>query len=192
MSQSNQPDQQVPISPALENSEISTDPKCLFLTPEASKSSGSSLNLSTSAENLIGECGNSLEERLTLDPMPFVPQPLVNNPFDQAPQNADAEWRKRKQRGETSEVIDELMNYQGMQAVKETFLAVKSHVDICKKQGRDPKLDRYNIVFQGNPGTGQLSVLLLFAFWVLQTKWICQGKQPSHVYTPNYYTRSGF
>lgn len=85
------------------------------------------------------------------DPKPTPPK----NPFDQVPSRAAQLWRERKIRGETSEVLDELMLYQGLEGVKRQFLNIKSKVDICEKQRRNLKQERFNVVFQGNPGTGQ-------------------------------------
>ncbi len=77
------------------------------------------------------------------------------NPFDQAPSRATELWTERKKRGETSKILDELMLYQGLEEVKRQFLDIKSKVDICEEQGRDLNQERFNVVFQGNPGTGQ-------------------------------------
>ena len=52
-------------------------------------------------------------------------------------------------------MIDELMCYEGLEEVKHQFLDIKSKVDVCKNQERDLKKERFNIVFQGNPGTGK-------------------------------------
>lgn len=69
------------------------------------------------------------------------------------------EWDQRKQRGEVSSVLDKLMQYQGLEEVKQHFLDVKSKVEICKEQDPDGTMnvlnsERFNVVFQGNPGTG--------------------------------------
>lgn len=89
--------------------------------------------------------------------VPPGPKPtLPKNPFNQAPSRAAQLWDERKKRGETSKILDELMLYQGLEEVKRQFLDIKSKVDICEKQGRDLKQERFNVVFQGNPGTGQI------------------------------------
>jgi hypothetical protein len=56
---------------------------------------------------------------------------------------------------ESNVVLDELMQYEGLEDVKQQFLDIKSKVDVCKRQGRNLKSERFNIVFQGNPGTGE-------------------------------------
>lgn len=77
---------------------------------------------------------------------------------------AAQEWYSRKHNGESSSVLDELMQYQGLEEVKQHFLDIKSKVDICDKQDPDGEMnvlksERFNVVFQGNPGTGGHAVI---------------------------------
>jgi SpoVK/Ycf46/Vps4 family AAA+-type ATPase len=60
---------------------------------------------------------------------------------------------------EENEILDALMEYEGLERVKQQFLDIKSKVEICKEQGRDLASERFSIVFQGNPGTGKTSLL---------------------------------
>lgn len=55
---------------------------------------------------------------------------------------------------ESNDVLDELMQYEGLEEIKQQFLDIKSKVDVCKEQGRALDSERFNVVFQGNPGTG--------------------------------------
>ncbi|KAI5920093.1 hypothetical protein F4810DRAFT_448501 [Camillea tinctor] len=59
-------------------------------------------------------------------------------------------------------VMDKLMKLKGLEEVKQTFLDILAKVEICKKQGRDLKKERFNVVFQGNPGTGMETVIILY------------------------------
>lgn len=86
------------------------------------------------------------------------------NPLKRKVSAAAQEWSSRKNNGESSSALDELMQYQGLEEVKQYFLDIKSKVDICDKQ--DPyrkinvlKLERFNAVFQGSPGTGAHAVI---------------------------------
>lgn len=47
------------------------------------------------------------------------------------------------------------MAYEGLEDVKQQFLDIKSKVDIYKEQGLNLRSERLNMVFQGNPGTGE-------------------------------------
>ncbi|KAI0111382.1 P-loop containing nucleoside triphosphate hydrolase protein [Daldinia grandis] len=90
--------------------------------------------------------------------------PRDKRPFNFIPSAASQEWTRRKMLdGETNDVLDELMGYEGLEDVKQQFLDIKSKVDVCKEQGRSLKSERFNIVFQGNPGTGKTTLARLYA-----------------------------
>lgn len=48
------------------------------------------------------------------------------------------------------------MELAGLEEVKEQVLAIKAKVDICEYQGTSLERERFNVVFQGNPGTGNI------------------------------------
>ncbi|KAI0186841.1 hypothetical protein EV127DRAFT_500144 [Xylaria flabelliformis] len=74
--------------------------------------------------------------------------------------SAKQEWIDRKTRAsETNTLLDELMEYEGLQQVKQQFLDIKSKINISKEQGRQLSSERLNIVFQGNLGTESLGAL---------------------------------
>lgn len=92
---------------------------------------------------------------------------------------AAQEWNSRKGNGESSSALDELMQYQGLEEVKQHFLDIKSKVDICNKQDPDGemnvlKLERFNAVFQGNPGTGGHAVIFTYCVLVRLTYISCE------------------
>ncbi|GAW23387.1 hypothetical protein ANO14919_129450 [Xylariales sp. No.14919] len=76
---------------------------------------------------------------------------------------AHEEWARRKSiGGEENEVLDALMEYVGLEGIKQQFLDIKSKVDIYKEQGRNLASERFSIVFQGNPGTGKTTIAGLY------------------------------
>ncbi|KAL7924178.1 P-loop containing nucleoside triphosphate hydrolase protein [Trichoderma austrokoningii] len=100
---------------------------------------------------------NSQQSSIELTELPV-------NPFQQKHSAAAQEWDCRKRCGENSSVLDKLMQYQGLEEVKQHFLDIKSKVAICKEQ--DPNgemgvlnLERFNAVFQGNPGTDEHKIM---------------------------------
>ena len=58
------------------------------------------------------------------------------------------------------DVIESLMNLVALEEVKERFLAIKSKIEIRRQQKARVKKDRFNAVFQGNPGTGMYHFVL--------------------------------
>lgn len=92
---------------------------------------------------------------------------------------AAQEWNRRKDNGEYSSALDELMQYQGLEEVKQHFLDIKSKVNICQKQDPDGdmnvlKLERFNVVFQGNPGTGGHAMLSAGCLLMRLTYILCE------------------
>ena len=56
--------------------------------------------------------------------------------------------------------IESLMKLVALEEVKERFLDIKSKIEICRQQKASVKKDRFNAVFQGNPGTGMYNSVL--------------------------------
>ncbi|KAK1255081.1 hypothetical protein MKX08_009076 [Trichoderma sp. CBMAI-0020] len=104
----------------------------------------------------------------------YIIPPQIRRPerqFQLAQSSAAQEWKTRKKLyDEASSVLDKLMDYQGLEEVKQHFLDIKSQVKTCLKQGRDLKKQRFNIVFQGSPGTGKTSVARLYAEFMYEMK----------------------
>lgn len=54
------------------------------------------------------------------------------------------------------EALDSLETVVCAEQVKRQLKAIAQWVQICRRHGEDPRKDWYNMVFQGNPGTGTL------------------------------------
>jgi hypothetical protein len=88
-----------------------------------------------------------------IDPDEIDPHP--NNRFKGKASPAQEEWNRLKAQGFENSEIDELMEMVGLEEVKRQFIAMKIKVETCERQGTDLKKERFNIIFQGNPGTGK-------------------------------------
>lgn len=75
-------------------------------------------------------------------------------PFKLRPSPAAEEWQRQKSLGAVNPAIDELMDMIGLEEVKRQVLNIKAKVEVCKRQKVDLRSERFNIIFQGNPGTG--------------------------------------
>ncbi|KAI9045973.1 protein GbpA [Aspergillus affinis] len=61
------------------------------------------------------------------------------------------------------DVTDGMERLVGLDNVKRQLNGVQSYVQICRRHGRDPRSEWYNIAMQGNPGTGKSIVARIYA-----------------------------
>ena len=57
--------------------------------------------------------------------------------------------------------IDAIMSMTGLEEVKAQVLKIKAKIDVSKRQGTSESDERFNVVLQGNPGTGMCCAITL-------------------------------
>ena len=67
---------------------------------------------------------------------------------------------KRKEPPNPVDVMESLMKLVSLEEVKDNFLAIKSKIETYRRQKAIVKRERFNAVFQGNPGTGMYNFVL--------------------------------
>ncbi|KAJ7715419.1 P-loop containing nucleoside triphosphate hydrolase protein [Mycena metata] len=73
--------------------------------------------------------------------------------------SSEEEWERQKRiEGANNPAIDEIMAMIGLEDVKAQVLKIKHKIDVVKRQNAQLNDERFNIVFQGNPGTGKTTV----------------------------------
>lgn len=77
-----------------------------------------------------------------------APQPLPPSP-------SETEWQRQKDMdGADNASIDAIMAMTGLEDVKAQVLKIKAKIDVSQRQGTSVSDERFNVVLQGNPGTG--------------------------------------
>lgn len=77
---------------------------------------------------------------------------------------ARKEWQYQKNfENASNDAIDSVMEMIGLEEVKAQILKIKAKVDVSLRQNSNLNDDRFNTVFQGNPGTGMHYLFLLIA-----------------------------
>lgn len=75
-----------------------------------------------------------------------------------APSLAGQRWQRQKDAdGKSNEHLDAIMEMTGLEHVKQQILRIKDKIDIGELQGTSVEDECFNIVLQGNPGTGEFS-----------------------------------
>lgn len=97
------------------------------------------------------------------DPIAFLPAPAQAS-HENHESGARKEWQYQKNSENASnDAIDSVMEMIGLEEVKAQILRIKAKVDVSLRQNSNLKDDRFNTVFQGNPGTGMHYLFLLIA-----------------------------
>ncbi|KAJ7494734.1 P-loop containing nucleoside triphosphate hydrolase protein [Mycena galericulata] len=74
------------------------------------------------------------------------------------------EWERQKRiEGASNDAIDSIMSMIGLEDVKSQVLRIKQKIDVVKRQQARLNDERFNIVLQGNPGTGKTTVARHYA-----------------------------
>ncbi|KAF2095592.1 P-loop containing nucleoside triphosphate hydrolase protein, partial [Rhizodiscina lignyota] len=103
--------------------------------------------------------------------MPALDNIAAAKRFKLKPSTAKEEWEKHKQQNEHitneewAQKIDQLMALVGLEEVKAQFLSILAKIDTCRDQQAALNSDsdkRFNVIFQGNPGTGKTTVALIY------------------------------
>ncbi|GJF00004.1 P-loop containing nucleoside triphosphate hydrolase protein [Phanerochaete sordida] len=80
------------------------------------------------------------------------------------PSKSEQEWQRQKDiEGADNASIDAIMAMTGLEKVKEQVLKIKAKIDTTKRQGTSVKEERFNVVLQGNPGTGKTTIARHYA-----------------------------
>ncbi len=86
----------------------------------------------------------------------------TSNPSIIGQSKAEANWQYQKDfEGANNQYIDAIMDMIGLEEVKAQILRIKDKIDVSKRQNTDMSKERFNIVFLGNPGTGELPSVIL-------------------------------
>lgn len=68
---------------------------------------------------------------------------------------AKNDWQRQKAvEGANNDAIDSIMEMIGLEDVKLQILRIKAKIDLGIRQNTSSKDERFNVIFQGNPGTG--------------------------------------
>ncbi|KXX80870.1 Stage V sporulation protein K [Madurella mycetomatis] len=75
----------------------------------------------------------------------------------------EREWERRKREfGEKSKALDQLMAMVGLEEVKEEFLAIKATIDAAKQRKGKLRRQDFNLVLTGNAGTGKRTLFNIY------------------------------
>ena len=91
-------------------------------------------------------------------PPSTMAQPPKSTPKPTPKSPSQEEWlRQKDMEGASNDAIDDIMAMIGLEDVKKQVLQIRAKIELTHRQGTSMKGERFNIVLQGNPGTGMMS-----------------------------------
>ena len=83
------------------------------------------------------------------------PQTPPGNPATAKKSSPEDEWKRQKDiEGASCSAIDAVMDMIGLEDVKRQILRIKDKIEVTLRQSTPIEGERFNVVFLGNPGTG--------------------------------------